>query len=85
MSEEMPSNYPETYVDSWPKKPPFLFATTRGMNSSHKDYLVTIALDADGLLMSSLELSPLQADVQAIHLYETPTRGGKAKARALAP
>jgi len=65
------------------------------MNSSHKGYLAAIALDADGMMMSPLELSPpvqlplhqapLQADIQAVHLFETPTSGGKANAIALAP
>ena len=34
---------------------------------------------------SPLIQAPLQVDVQAVHLYETPTSGGKANAIALAP
>ena len=65
------------------------------MDSSRKGFLAAIALDADGLMVSPVELSPpvlpplyqapLQADVQAVHLFETPTSGGKANAITLAP
>jgi hypothetical protein len=65
------------------------------MNGSHKGYLAAIALDSDGLMISPFELSSpvpqspsrqaLQIDAQAVHLYETPTSGGKANAITLAP
>ncbi|KAF9505991.1 hypothetical protein BS47DRAFT_1334019 [Hydnum rufescens UP504] len=74
--------------------PPFLFATTRGASPAHKGYVAAFALTSDGLLSSRSSASDpystfhsgeLEADVEPLHRYETPTSGGKANAIEIAP
>lgn len=67
-----------------PGAPPFLFATTRGSTPSHKGYLAAFALTPDGLLVDTSS-SGTDGSLTPVHLYETPTSGGKANAIELAP